>query len=101
MIFTETWLNSVLDATVELTDRALQTQERSSDTAKSRGGGLSMYLNNNWCTQSHCSCHLESLLVLCRSFHSGGCQHHPDANVSLALFHLHQIISKQQKNYPD
>ena len=116
MIFTETWLySSIPDTTVELTDRTLHRQDRSSDTGKSTGGGLSVYVNNNWCTLSHavdspCSRDLEPLSVLSRPFHlpreltvfiPTAVYIAPDANVSSPLVRLHQIISKQQKNHTD
>ncbi len=116
MTFKETWLNSsTLDTAVELTDRTLHRQDRSSDTGKSRGGGLSVYVNNNWCTQSciidsHCSRDLGSLSVLCRPFYLPrelsvviltAVYIAPDANASSGLAHLHQVISKQQKNHPE
>lgn len=115
MIITETWLNSSIpDTAVELIDRTLHRQDRSDDTGKSRGGGLCVYVNNNWCTQSriidsHCSRDVESLSVLRRPFLLKeltvviltAVYIPPDAIVSSALAHHHQTISKQQKIHPD
>src|SRR4029434_7325045 len=48
MIFTETWLNSgVPDSAIELTGRYILRADRTAeDSAKTRGGGLCIYVNN-------------------------------------------------------
>lgn len=116
MIITETWLTSLIpDNVVELNDRTLHRQDRSRDTGKRRGGGLCVYVNENWCEQSrvidsHCSSDLESLSVLCRPFYLPreltvvtvtAVYIPPDANVKSSLARLYQTISKLQKSYPD
>ncbi|KAK3534494.1 hypothetical protein QTP86_016310, partial [Hemibagrus guttatus] len=70
LLITETWLHSSIpDTAIELTGYTAQRHDRTSDSGKSRGGGLCMYVNNNWCTNtvtvdSHCSPDLET--VKCR-----------------------------------
>ena len=116
MIMTETWLHPAIpDAAVQLAGRTTHRLDRNSDSGKSKGGGLCIYVNNDWCSQSqaidsYCSPHLEALTVICRPFYLPreltavtvtAVYIPPDANVSLALSHLHSAISKQQRAHPD
>ena len=62
LLFTETWANhDVPDASFELAGYTTHRQDRNADeTGKGRGGGLLIYLNNDWTTDSnvissHCS----------------------------------------------
>ncbi|KAK0154097.1 hypothetical protein N1851_003814 [Merluccius polli] len=61
LIFTETWLNpSVPDNAINLAERNIFRADRTADSGKSKGGGLCIYVNNAWCTnssiiESHCS----------------------------------------------
>ena len=73
MIFTETWLNSgVPDSAIGLTGRYILRSDRTAeDSGKTRGGGLCIYVNKAWFTdtaiiESHCSANLEYLIVKCR-----------------------------------
>src|SRR4029434_4237246 len=65
MIITETWLHPLIpDAAVRLADRSIHRQDRNMDSGKSRGGGLCIYVHNDWCNNSntidsHCSPDLE------------------------------------------
>ena len=64
-IITETWLHpQIPDTAVQFQDRTLHRLDRNSDSGKSRGGGLCVYVQENWCTNSraisgHCSSDLE------------------------------------------
>lgn len=47
MIFSETWLDSSIpDAAIELADRTTYRADRTADSGKKTGGGLSIYINN-------------------------------------------------------
>ena len=76
LIFTETWLNSgIPDNAIELAGRHTFRADRTLDgSGKTRGGGLCIYINKAWCTNSaivgrHCSANLEFLMVKCRPFY--------------------------------
>lgn len=74
LIITETWLRTKIpDATVQLAGRTLHRWDRNSDSRKSRGGGLCIYVHQGWCNNSpildrHCSPDLEFMWVRCRPF---------------------------------
>ena len=115
LLFTETWATpDIPDASFELTGYTAHGQDRCTETTgKERGGGLLMYLNNDWTTDSsvvssHCSQDLEYLTVKCRPFHLA--REHcavlltsvyiaPDANANNALATLHETITLQQRKY--
>ena len=116
LLFTETWLHSSIPNTAtELAGRTAYRHDRTKDSGKSRGGGLCVYVNNNWCTNtttinSHCSPDLELVTVKCRPIYLPreftvvmvtAVYIPPDANASLALGHLHSIITSQQNKYPE
>jgi len=115
MILTETWLdNSVPDSAIELAGCYMFRADRTADdSGKTRGGGLCIYVNKAWCTdtaiiESHCSPDLEYLMVKCRPFYLPreftstivtAAYIPPDANAKLAMKELHAAISKQQTNF--
>ncbi len=70
LLTTETWLHSFIP-NPKLVGYTAQRHDRTRDSSKSRGGGLCVYVNNNWCTDtvtvdSHCSPDLEYVTVKCR-----------------------------------
>lgn len=116
MIITETWLNPLIpDAAVQLAGRASYRQDRDKNSGKNRGGGLCIFVHNEWCTNSRivaqdCSPDLEALSVICRPFYLP--REHtvvtvtavyiaPDANVSTSLAHLLTIVNKLQRDHPE
>ncbi len=116
MIVTESWLHPAIpDAVLQLAGRTFYRLDRNKDSGKSKGGGLCIYVNNDWCSQSriidrYCSPDLEALTVSCRPYYLPreltvvnltAVYIPPDANVSLALSHLHDKISRQQQAHPD
>ena len=117
MVFTETWLNSELpDNAIELAGRyVLRADRTAGDSGKTRGGGLCIYVNKTWCTdttitESHCSANLEFLMVKCRPFYLPreftstvitAAYIPPDANAKIAMKELHAAISKQQTLHPE
>lgn len=116
LLITETWLHPLIpDSAIQLAGYTAQRLDRTSDSGKSRGGGLCVYINNNWYTNivtvdSHCSPNLEYVTVKCRPFHlprefTGAMitavYIPPSANANLALGHLYDSISNQQNKHPD
>ncbi len=75
LLTTETWLKSFIpDSAIELVCYTAQRHDRTRHSGKSRGGGLCVYVNNNWYTNtltvdSHCSPDLEYVTVKCRSIY--------------------------------
>ena len=61
LLITETWLHSLIaDSAIQLAGYTAQRQDRTSNSGKSSGGGLCVYVNNIWCTHTvaidrHCS----------------------------------------------
>uniref|UniRef100_A0A669B6K4 Reverse transcriptase domain-containing protein n=1 Tax=Oreochromis niloticus TaxID=8128 RepID=A0A669B6K4_ORENI len=116
ILITESWLHPLIpDAAVELAGRTLHRHDRNSNSGKSRGGGLCVYVHNEWCCNSriihtHCSPDLEVLAVSCRPFYIPreftvviviAVYIPPDANVGTALSLLLNTINKQQLAHPD
>ncbi|KAL0200139.1 hypothetical protein M9458_003326, partial [Cirrhinus mrigala] len=117
MIFTETWLNSdISDNAIALAEHHTFRADRTADdSGKTRGGGLCIYVNKAWCTNSvilgrHCSADLEFLMVKCRPFYLPreftstiitAAYIPPDADAKLAVKELHAAISKQQTVHPE
>ncbi len=78
-------------------------------------GGLCVYVNNSWCTNTvtvdrHCSPDLEYVTVKCRPIYLPreftvvmitAVYIPPDANANSAIGPLHSSISSQQSTYPD
>lgn len=93
----------------------LRADRKAEDSGKTRGGGLCIYVNKAWCTdtviiESHCSANLEYLMVKCRLFYLPreftstavtAAYIPPDANAKLAMKELHAAISKQQTLHPE
>lgn len=116
LLITETWLQpSIPDSAIELAGHTTQRHDRTADSGKSRGGGLCVYVNNSWCTnsvimESHCSRDVEYLTVKCRPIYLPreftvvmitAVYIPPDANANSAIGLLHASISRTQSIYPD
>ena len=69
LIVSESWLRPhIPDATVELAGRTIHCQDRTEASGKSKGGGLCVYVLDNWCSDSrvidtYCSPDLEAMSV--------------------------------------
>ncbi len=116
MIVSETWLHPrIPDAAVQLAGHTLHRWDRNNDSGKSRGGGVCIYVHNDWSNNSiiidsHCSPDLEFMTVKCRSFFLPrelsvvivtAVYIPPDANVSTALALLLDVINKQLCAHPN
>ncbi|KAI5617022.1 gastrula zinc finger protein XlCGF28.1-like [Silurus asotus] len=117
MIFTETWLHSgIPDNAIELAGRHTLRADRTLDgSGKTGGGGLCIYVNKAWCTnsvtvKSHCSAKLKFLMVKFRPFYLPreftstiitAAYIPPDADAKLAMKELYAAISKQRTVHPE
>lgn len=116
MVITETWLDSAVpDAAIELAGRSVYRADRTSDSGKNKGGGVCIYINNDWCTsadiiRSHCSPDIEYMSLKCRPFYTPrefaaivitAVYIPPRANAKLALEELHEAINSQLNAYPE
>ncbi len=77
LCFTETWLNGAIpDSALHLAGFQLFRADRVTESSgKTRGGGLSFYINEDWCTdvtvlKKMCCPNLEALFINCKPFYS-------------------------------
>ncbi len=75
-VFTETWLNeNIPDSAIQLNRLTCYRSDRDTTlSGKSRGGGLCVYINKEWCNNTavlskHCSSLVEFMFVKCRPFY--------------------------------
>ena len=116
LIVSESWLRPhIPDATVELAGRTIHRHDRTRASGKAIGGGLCVYVLQNWCSDSrvidtYCSPDLEAMSVQCRPFYLPreitaaiitAVYIPPDANVSMALGQLQLMVAEQQRAQPD
>ncbi len=116
-VFTETWLNdNIPDSAIQLHGLTCCRADRDSSlSGKTRGGGLCVYINKEWCNNAavlstHCSSLVEFMVVKCRPFYLPreftaivivAVYIPPCANAKDALRELYSAISEQQTNNPD
>ncbi len=114
-VFTETWLNNnIPDSAIQLNKLTCYRADRDkTPSGKSRGGGLCLYINKEWCNNAavlskHCSPLVEFMFVKCRPFYLPReftaiviAAIPPCANTKDALRELYSAISEQQTNNPD
>ncbi len=114
-VFIETWLNdNILDSAIQL-HRLTCCRVYRDSSSKTRGGGLCVYINKEWCNNAavlskHCSLLVEFMVVKCRPFYLPRrftaivivavyiplC-----ANAKDALREFYSGICEQQTNNPD
>ncbi|KAL0149831.1 hypothetical protein M9458_054879 [Cirrhinus mrigala] len=116
-VFTETWLNNKTpDSAIQLHGLTCCRADRDSSlSGKTRGGGLCVYINKEWCNNAavvtkNCSSLVEFMFVKCRPFYLPweftaivivAVYIPPCANAKDALRELYSAISEQQTNNPD
>ncbi len=116
-VFTETWLNdNIPDSAIQLNRLTCYRSDRDTTlSGKSRGGGLCVYINKEWCNNTavlskHCSSLVEFMFVKCRPFYLPReftaivivtVYIPPCANAKDALRELYSAISEQQTNNPN
>ncbi len=116
---TETWLTpSVPDTAVTPSDNfSVLRMDRTAEAGKSKGGGVCFMTNKKWCDPRNisslsrsCSPHLEHLSIICRPFYlprefsaviATAVYIPPQADTSLALSKLHDVISGYINQHPD
>ncbi|XP_070407627.1 uncharacterized protein [Nothobranchius furzeri] len=120
LVFIETWLNdNIPDSAIQLEQLACYRVDRALiDGGKTRGGGVCVYICDEWCrdatvVRKHCSSLAELMIVKCRPFYLPrevssillvATYIPPSSNNSdrnAALNELHQTISEQQTAHPD
>lgn len=78
LCFTETWLNpAVPDHAIQPAEFfSVHRMDRTRDSGKSRGGGVGLMVNSNWCNSASvvpltrsCTPNLELLSIMCRPFY--------------------------------
>ena len=75
LVFTESWLRQdTPDSLVELEGFSLIRADRGASSGKSRGGGICVYVSNNWCKQytireTYCDPDVELLCLSMRPFY--------------------------------
>ncbi|KAI4883753.1 hypothetical protein NFI96_007668 [Prochilodus magdalenae] len=116
-VFTETWLSDrVPDAAIQLDGLASFRADRDSALCgKTRGGGLCVYINTEWCknsvlVSSYCSPLVEFMIVRCRPVYLPreftavliiSVYIPPGATAKAALCELYSAISGLQNTHPD
>ncbi len=91
--------------------------DRTAEAGKTKGGGVCFMINKKWCDPRNisilsCSCspHLEHLSIICRSFYLPrefssivvtAVYITPQADTSLALSKLHDVLSGYINKHPD
>ncbi len=116
---TETWLTpSVPDTAVTPSDNfSVLRMDRTAEARKTKGGGVCFMINKKWCDPRNisilsCSCspHLEHLSIICRPFYLPrefssiavtAVYILPQADTSLALSKLHDVLSGYINKHPD
>ncbi len=116
---TETWLTpSVPDTAVTPSDNfSVLRMDRTAEAGKSKGGGVCFMTNKKWCDPRNisslsrsCSPHLEHLSIICRPFYlprefsaviATAVYIPPQADTSLALSKLHDVLSGFINKHPD
>ncbi len=116
---TETWLTpSVPDTAVTPSDNfSVFWMDRTAEAGKNKGGGVCFMINKKWCDPrsisilSHsCSPHLEHLSIICHQFYLPreftsiivtAVYIPPQADTSLAVSKLHDVLSGYINKHPD
>ncbi len=116
---TETWLTpTVPDTAVTPSDNfSVLRMDRTAEAGKTKGGGVCFMINRKWCDPRNisilsrsCSPHLEHLSIICRPFYLPqefssivitSVYIPPQADTSLALSNLHDVLSGYNNIHPD
>ncbi len=119
LCLTKTWLTpTVPDIAVTPSDNfSVLQMDRTAEAGKTKGGGVCFMINKKWCDPRNisilsCSCspHLEHLSIICRPFYLPqefssivitAVYIPPQADTSLALSNLHDVLSGYNKKHPD
>ncbi|KAK0136904.1 hypothetical protein N1851_026926 [Merluccius polli] len=116
---TETWLTPMTpDHAIQPAEHfSVHRMDRTEESGKSRGGGLCLMTNNNWCDRRNvvplthsCSPNLELLTIKCRPFYLpreftsiiiSAVYIPPQADTVTALSELHEVLAGHQTTLRD
>ncbi len=119
LCLTETWLTpTVPDTDVMPSDNfSVLRMDRTAEAGKTKGGGVCFMINRKGCDPRNisilsrsCSPHLEHLSIICRPFYLPrefssivitSVYISPQADTSLALSNLHDVLSGYNNKHPD
>ncbi len=119
LCLTETWLTPMVpDTAVTPSDNfSVLRMDRTAEAGKTKGGGVCFMINKKWCDPRNisilsCSCspHLEHLSIICHPFYLPwefssivitSVYIPPQADTSLALPNLHDVLSGYNNKHPD
>ncbi len=119
LCLTETWLTpTVPDTAIRPSDNfSVLRMDRTAEAGKNKGGGVCFMINKKWCDPRNisilsrsCSPHLEHLSIICRPFYLPrefssivvtAVYIPPQADTSLALSKLHDVLSGYINKHPD
>ncbi len=119
LCLTETWFTpSVPDTAVTPSDNlSVLRMDTTAEAGKTKGGGVCFMINKKWCDprsisilSRSCSLHLEHLSIICRPFYlpwefssiiASAVYIPPQADTSLALSKLHDLLSRYINKHPD
>ncbi len=119
LCLTETWLTpTVPDTAVTPSDNfSVLRMDRTTEAGKTKGDGVCFMINKKWCDPRNisilsCSCspYLEHLSIICRPFNLPrvfssivitSVYIPPQADTSLALPNLHDVLSGYNNKHPD
>ncbi len=119
LCLTETWLTpSVPDTAVTPSDNfSVLRMDRTAKAGKTKRGGVCFMINKKWCDPRNisnlsrsCSLHLEHLTIICRPFYLPreissinvtAVYIPPQADTSLALSKLHDVLNGHINKHPD
>ncbi len=119
LCLTETWLTpTVPDTAVTPSDNfSVLRMDRTAEAGKNKGGGVCFMINRKWCDpwnisilSRSCLPHLEHLSIICRPFYLPrefssivitSVYIPPQADTSLALSNLHDVLSEYNNKHLD
>ncbi len=119
LCLSETWLStSVPDTAVMPSDNfSVLRMDRTAEAGKTKGGGVCFMINKKWCDPRNisfmsrsCSPHLKHLSIICRPFYlprefpsiiATAVYIPPQADTSLALSKLHDVLSGYSNKHHD
>ncbi len=120
LCLSETWLTPTVPDTAvtpAADNFSVLRMDRTAKAGKTKGGGVCFMINKKWCDPRNisilsCSCspHLEHLSIICRPFYLPrefssnvvtAVYIPPQADTSLALSNLHDVLSSYINKHPD
>ncbi len=119
LCLSETWLSSLVPDTAVMPSKKFSVlrMDRTAEAGKTKGGGVCFMINKKWCDPRNisilsrsCWPHLEHHSIICRPFNLPrefssiivtAVYIPPQAETSLALYKLHDVLSGYINKHPD